>query len=128
MARTTLLKTTLNLRYPVLPITALSAHLSFQACTGSSGSNGNQILWGDSGALLLLAYNSGVGARTVTITSKVDPFNRTGDITAYALAAGALALPIMAGWVLDRQGFYQTDGYLYFEANHAEVLFACVAI
>jgi hypothetical protein len=128
MARTTLLKTALNLRYPALPIVALSAHLNFQACSGSSGSNGNQILWGDSGSLLLVAYNSGVGARTVTITSKVDPYNRTGDITAYALAAGALAIPIAGAWILDRQGFYQSDGYLYLEGNHAEVLFACVGI
>lgn len=128
MARTTLVKTTLNLRYPALPIVALSAHLNFQACTGSAGSNGNQIAWGDSGALLLIAYNSGIAARTITITSKVDPFNRTGDITAYAFAAGALAVPIAGAWILDRQGFYQADGMLYFEGNHAEVLFACISI
>lgn len=128
MARATLLKTTLNLRYPALPIVALSAHLNFQACSGASGSNGNQILWGDSAELLLLAYNSGVGARTITITSKADPFNRTGDITAYALAAGALALPIAGAWILNRAGFFQSDGMLYFEGNHAEVLFACVPI
>lgn len=128
MARITLLKTTLNLRYPALPVVALSAHLNFQACSGASGANGNQIAWGDSAALLLLAYNSGVGARTFTITSKADPFNRTGDVTAYAEAAGALALPIVAGFILDRQGFYQPDGMLYFEGNHAEVLFACVPI
>lgn len=128
MARATLLKTALNSMYPALPIVALSAHLNFQACSGASGSNGNQIAWGDSADLLLLAYNSGVGARTITITSKADPFNRTGDITAYALAAGALALPIIAGWRLNRQGFYQADGMLYFEGNHAEVLFACIGI
>lgn len=128
MARATLLKTTLNLRYPALPIVALSAHLNFQACSGAAGSNGNQILWGDSGALVLLAINSGIAARTVTISSKVDPFNRVGDITAYAFAAGALALPIAGAWILDRQGFYQPDGMLYFEGNHAEVLFACFGI
>lgn len=128
MARTTLLKTTLNAAYPALPIAALSAHLNFQACSGASGSNGNQIAWGDAARLLLIAYNSGVGARTITITSKVDPYNRTGDITAYAEAAGALALPIVAAWILERQGFYQADGMLYFEGNHAEVLFACIPI
>lgn len=128
MARTTLLKTTLNLAYPALPITALSADLNFQACTGSSGSSGNQFAWGDAGRLLLVAINTGTTARTVTITSKVDPFNRTGDITAYAVALGALASPIASAWILERQGFYQSDGMLYVEANHAEIKFACIPI
>lgn len=128
MARTTLLKTTLNAAYPALPVVALSAHLNFQACTGASGTSGNQFAWGDAARLLVIAYNSGVGARTITITSKVDPYNRVGDITAYAEAAGALALPIAAAFIVERQGFYQADGMLYLEGNHAEVLFACVPI
>lgn len=123
MARATLTKTAINSAYPALPITALSADLNLQASSGSSGSNGNQILWGDSGRLLLIAYNSGASGRTVTITSKIDPYNRTGDISAYAIAAGAIS-----AWVLERQGFYQSDGYLYLEANHAEVKFTAVAI
>lgn len=128
MARTTLTKTTLNSAYPALPITALSADLNFQASTGSSGSNGNQFAWGDSARLLLIAINTGVSARTVTITSKVDPYNRTGDITAYAVAIGALAAPIASAWILERQGFYQSDGMLYCEASHAEIKFACIPI
>lgn len=123
MARTTLVKTSPNLRYPVLPIAADSADLNLQASSGSSGSNGNQILWGDAGALVLIAQNSGASTRTVTITSKVDPYNRTGDISAYSLGAGEIAV-----WILERQGFYQSDGYLYLEANHAEVKFAAFGI
>ncbi len=128
MPRTTLTKTTLNASYPVLPITALSADLNFQASTGASGSSGNQFAWGDSARLLLIAINTGITGRTVTITSKVDPFNRTGDITAYAVAIGALASPIASAWILERQGFYQSDGMLYCEANHAEIKFACIPI
>lgn len=128
MARTTLNKTTLNSAYPTLPITALSADISFQAASGSSGSNGNQFAWGDAARLLVLAINTGITGRTVTITSKVDPFNRTGDITAYAVAIGALASPICSAWIIERQGFYQADGMLYLEANHAEIKFAAIAI
>lgn len=128
MARTTLLKTTLNSSYPALPITALSADLNFQAASGASGANGNQIAWGDAARLLLIAINTGVAGRTVTITSKVDPYNRVGDITAYAVAIGALATPIASAWILERTGFYQSDGMLYLEANHAEIKFACIPI
>lgn len=128
MARTTLLKTTLNSPYPALPIVALSADLNFQASSGASGSNGNQFAWGDAARLLLVAINTGITGRTVTITSKVDPFNRVGDITAYAVAIGALANPIASAWILERTGFYQADGMLYCEANHAEIKFACIPI
>lgn len=123
MARTTLLKTTLNGAYPVLPITALSADVNLQASTGSSGSNGNQFAWGDAARLLVIAHNSGASGRTVTITSKVDPFNRTGDISAYAIAAG-----VVSAWIVERTGFYQADAMLYLEANHAEVKFAAIPI
>jgi hypothetical protein len=123
MPRTTLLKTTLNLPYPALPIVALSADINLQAASGSSGANGNQFAWGDAARLLVIAQNSGASGRTVTITSKADPFNRTGDISAYALAAG-----LVAGWIIERTGFLQTDGMLYLEANHAEVKFAAIPI
>lgn len=123
MARTTLTKTTLNLAYPALPITALSADVNLQASTGASGASGNQFAWGDAARLLVIAQNSGASGRTVTITSKADPYNRTGDITAYAIAAG-----LVSAWIIERTGFYQTDGMLYLEANHAEVKFAAIPI
>jgi hypothetical protein len=130
MARTTLNKTTLNSAYPALPITALSADLNFQAATGSAGSNGNQFAWGDAARLLLIAINTGITGRTVTISSiaNSNTHNRSGDITAYAVAIGALASPIASAWIIERTGFYQADGMLYLEANHAEIKFACVAI
>jgi len=128
MARTTLVKTAINSAYPALPIVALSADLNFQASTGASGTNGNQFAWGDAARLLVIAINTGITGRTVTISSKVDPFNRTGDITAYAVAIGALAAPIASAWIIERTGFYQSDGMLYLEANHAEIKFAAIAI
>jgi hypothetical protein len=45
---------------------------------------------------------------------------RTGNITADAIAAGAI---IVYG-PLEVNGFRQPDGMIYLEANHAEVLFA----
>lgn len=76
-------------------------------------------------SLLLLAYNSdGANPYTATVTSTADPFGRTGDITAYSLAAGDYAVfgPFKnIGWM-------QSDGYLYFEAENAAVKWAAFFI
>lgn len=74
------------------------------------------------GKVLILAHNSGASPHTVTITSTPDHLGRTGDLTAYSIGAGEYAVfgPFkLEGWV-------QTDGKLYFEANHAEVLFGVI--
>ena len=44
----------------------------------------------------LLAMNTDSGPHTVTITSVVDAQNRTGDITAYSLAAITGTTPVIA--------------------------------
>jgi len=77
-----------------------------------------------SGPIAIVAYNTGVGARTVTFTSVKDARNRTGDITAYSIGAGEMAIlkfPSTEGWI-------QTDGMLYYEAEHAEVKFAAISL
>lgn len=71
---------------------------------------------------LVIAHNTGLSARTITVTSTTDPFGRTGDITAYSLGAGEYAVfgPFcLTGWL-------ETDGYVWLEANNAEVLFGVV--
>jgi hypothetical protein len=88
----------------------------------ADASNKNQFSSG--GNDLVIVHNSGVSTRTVTINSVVDPYGRTGDITAYSLAAGDYAVfgPFkQAGWM-------QTTGKIHIEASHADVLIGVVAL
>lgn len=96
--------------YPTLPLTALSAALTFVA---SDNVNGNSFVL--TGRELLLLWNTTGGALTVTISSSNDPQKRTGDISAYSVPANAWAmfgpLPIV-GWA-------QSDGTLLFTTSDA---------
>lgn len=68
--------------------------------------------------------NSGSTSRTVTLTSVADGITgRTGDVT-FTLAAGVSKTygPV------PQNGFMQSDGYLYCEAAHAEVLISVIQI
>lgn len=69
------------------------------------------------GREILIAQNlSGAGA-TVTIDSVDDPFTREGDITADAIADGALRV-----WQLfPIRGWKQTDGNLHINTSHNNV-------
>lgn len=126
MARTTLAKTTLLGSYPSLPLAANSADLVLTAVTGSSGSSGNQIAWGDFGRLLVIVQNShATNAYTVTFTSLASPstLNRSGDISAYSLAAGEIGV-----FIFERNGWYQSDAMLYCEGENAAIKIGCVGL
>lgn len=118
MARTTINKSTRLGSYPALPLAGGSADVSMQAASGSSGSNGNQIPFGAASKLIVIVQNTAGVSGTVTFTSLADPFNRTGDISAYSLAAGAIA-----EFEFQRAGWCQSDGNLYCEASAATVKF-----
>lgn len=75
------------------------------------------------GKEIVIARNSGASSRTITITS-VAYNGRTGNITAESIAAGA----VRVFGPFDINGWRQTDGNLYLEANHAEVLFAVLTL
>ncbi len=114
MAKTTLTKTTAPGRYA-----STGAVLTMGA---ADVTNKNQFL--AQGSDLVVAHNTGASAHTVTINSANDPYARKGDITAYSLAAGAYAvfgpfLPL---------GWQNSDGYVYLEADSAEVKFGVVAL
>jgi len=115
MARTTLTKTTPLGGYPALPLVADSIDIVW---TAADVSNKNQfkLEQGD----ILLMWNSGASPYTVTLTSIVDERNRTGDVPAYSLAAGDIAV----FGPLEQKGWKQTDGYMYLEASNASVKFA----
>lgn len=85
--------------------------------TAADAVNFNQATFVD--GMRLIAYNSGVGAQTVTITSAPDTLGRTNDITAEAIAAGAHR----QYGPFSRQGWKQADGKLYFAASDADVEF-----
>lgn len=73
---------------------------------------------------LVIAQNSGAAPHTVTISSVADPFGRTGDIAAESMAAGEIRVfgPFTG------QGWRQSDGSLYLEANHAEIKFGVISL
>ena len=119
MGRTTLTRTTPLGPYPTLQPAADALDLLL---TAADVANNNQILL--DGPMIIVAHNSGASARTLTLTSAVDSQNRTGDISAYSIGAGEVAcfkLDQVGGWK-------QTDGYLYLQANNAEVKIGAIRL
>jgi hypothetical protein len=115
MARTVLTAVLTNGPYPTegVLITPVAADTS----------NQNRVLL--TGRQVLFARNSGASTRTITITSVGDSVEgRLGTITAENILAGQVKL--YGPFATD--GWRQTDGYLWFEANHAEVLFWIVTV
>jgi hypothetical protein len=114
MPRTTLTKST-------APGSYASAAVAV-TMTAADTSNLNQFRCG--GDDLLIIHNTGGSEYTFTITSVADPiFRRLGTITTEAIAAGAIKVfgPMKPdGWV-------QSDGYIYCQANNAAVKFGVVA-
>jgi hypothetical protein len=106
--------------YPSLPIASNGADITEVAAIVADK---EQVAIVD-GKTLVLAHNTDSGAHTVTFTSVPDPNNRTGDISAYSIGAGEIAMfgPFRS------QGWAQTDGKLYFEANDATVKFAVLRL
>lgn len=83
--------------------------------------NKNQVTL--TGREIVLAHNSGAVAHTITVTSAQDPYKRTGDVTAQ-IPAGEYR--VFGPVALD--GWMQSDGRLYLEADHAEILFAILRL
>lgn len=119
MARTTLTRTTLLGPYPSLQPAADALD---EVWTAADVANKNQFLL--DGPVILQFWNSGASPYTVTLTSAVDPMNRSGDVTTYSLAAGDIAgidLRQTTGW-------RQSDGYMYLEASNAAVKFNIIRL
>lgn len=120
MARVTLTRTTPLGPFPTLQPAALALNLTE---TAADASNLNQFVL--DGPCLIIAHNTGVGARTFTLTSVVDASNRTGDVTAYSVGAGLVAVFKVDA---SASGWRQTDGYMYITGSHAEMLFGVVRL
>jgi len=76
------------------------------------------------GKQIIIAHNTGVGACTVTVTSVVDDQGRTGDVSAYSLAADDYAVFGPFGL----EGWRSSGGKLYFQASAADVKFGVVTL
>lgn len=118
MARQTLTKQTPKGPYPALPVSANSLDMTF---TAADATNKEQFVPGND--TLVVVKNEGVVARTVTFTSKADEKNRTGDVTAYSLGAGELAM-----FRFKKAGWMQSDGNIYMEAEHADIKYAVIQL
>lgn len=75
------------------------------------------------GRELLLAYNSGASAATVSIDSVANQQGRTGDISVDSIAAGETHV---YGPFTSRRGWVQGDGTLNFEASSADIEFSVI--
>jgi hypothetical protein len=115
-----------------MPTTALTVQLgkSYWQTTGLApnfqamdAANGNHVESADmSDDMLIVARNTGAGARTITITSTpLSSFARTGDVAAESLAAGAIKI-----YRVKRDGWAQTDGKLLLSGSHAEMTVAVI--
>src|SRR4030065_2795360 len=95
MARQIITKTTLLGSYPALPLTVNTADLTELAADEVNFDS--VALSGDD---IVIAHNTDTGAHTVTFSSVVDDKNRTGDIMAYSIRAGEMAVFRLkaAGW------------------------------
>lgn len=119
MARTNVAAQTLAGAYPSLPVAGGSADITF---VSGDVANGNETSLVDSKTVALIR-NVGVGALSVTFTSTPDTLNRTGDITAYDVAAGETA----------RFGAFKTVGWahsgkLWIDVEDADVQIAIITL
>ncbi len=113
MPRTAITAETTPGSFPVLPVAADSLDLTATAADVGNGNDTTLV----NGKTIVLAYNTDAGAQTITFTSIADSRNRTGDITAYSLGIGEMALfgPfVTAGWE-------QAGNKLYIDASDANV-------
>ena len=114
MAKTTLTKTNANGNFAA----------AFKVLTMTAADTSNQNDFACSGDDLIVAWNSGASQHTITLTSVTYPPGRSGTITAETIEAGVIKIfgPMKA------EGWMQSDGKIYIEANHVEVKFGIIKL
>ena len=104
--------------WPTLPLTAGAEDFTW---TDSTAQFADGFSFVNTGREILLVRNDSGGALTITISSVVDEYNRTGDITTYSVGNGLYAWfgPFKpSGW--NQAG----TNLLYGEASGDDVFFA----
>lgn len=114
MPRTTLPKTSSPSPDPVAGVAV--------TLTAADVTNLNQFPW--TGREVVVAQNTDTAAHTITITSVADERGRLGSISNEAIAAGVVRVygPFSA------QGWRQTDGNVYLQADSALVKFGVIVL
>ena len=120
MARVLVAAQTLPGAYPTLQPGAGSRTLTYQAADASLFQYTPLV----AKKTVVIAQNTDSGAHTVTFTSVVDQYNRTGDITSYSVGAGVEAI----FGPFDAPGWAQAGNQLWFQANDATVKFAVISL
>ncbi len=78
------------------------------------------------GDVVILLSNTQAGAQTFTVTSIADEDNRTGDITAYSMAAADYV--ILTQGLITTSGWLSSSGLITVTTSHADVLIAAIKI
>jgi hypothetical protein len=103
-------------KYPVLQPTANLWDLVFTPA-GAACADGAEFPL--TGKEIVIVHNGAVAAKTLTVTSYADEFNRTGDVTAYSLGASEyMMLP-----QFQPQGWANPSGNLHMVASDTAVEF-----
>lgn len=110
--------------YPTLPLGALAAQLTFQA--GVLVGTGMQVV--STGRELIVLQNVDAAPQTVTILSTPDPYNRTGDITAYSLPIGSVTPQFAVIGPFPVTGWRQTDGNIYLSMSSVNLKVAVIQL
>lgn len=114
MARTTLTVQTLKNLYAGTP----AANALDVTLAAGDAVDGNDYVPSEKD-ILFVQNSHGSNAYTFTLFSVADELGRTGDVTAYSLAAGEFAcFPVPA------RGFKQTDGKIWLACENAAIKFA----
>lgn len=106
---------------PFAAVGAGAADFVFVAGTVTDGDT-----YACTGRELLLAFNTGAGARTITIVSVDDETNRAESITAYSLAAGDYA--VFGQGLTNSKGWQSSAKTIRITVSHAEVTVAVLRL
>jgi hypothetical protein len=118
MARTALTPVAVPARQSV-SVAADAADLAF---TAGDAVEGNSVPC--TGKEIVVAWNTDVGAQTITIDAPADEFAREGAITAYSIGADEIA------WfgLFHADGWKQTDGTIHIDVSDAGVELAVLRV
>jgi hypothetical protein len=106
--------------FPVTPLTASSADITFTALTVTEGDT-----FVCTGREVILIKN-GTGTNTLTITSTDDAYGRGEDITSYSIAAGLFA--VFGVGLTNSAGYKDSAGKIKLTPSSAELTCAVVRL
>lgn len=110
---------------PYITLQPTAASLNVAWTTGQVGSGDNIIQTSGTTRYHLLMRNTHASlAQTVTIVSVADPFIRTGDITAYSIAAGLYA----SYWFSSTLGWANGSGNITIQCSTTDISFMLFAL